>query len=171
MKARILKMTSIIATLIVGVYFLNYTYNQHLNYTIVRNTIKNISTEQDIPSWIPLSIAFHESKFDPTTVGDDGTSFGLFQLHRGGLAPDYLKDEDLKNIETNTKIAISNMKNAYVKGLQQKLTGIDLLKYVANTSGWPGNKGVTWTEKQTNYNKGLVSSFKMFSKQLYGYKE
>ncbi|TKI76496.1 transglycosylase, partial [Bacillus mycoides] len=38
-----------------------------------------------------------ESKFDLNTVGDQGTSLGLFQLQRGGLAPRDLTNEDLKN--------------------------------------------------------------------------
>ncbi|PEP57081.1 transglycosylase [Bacillus pseudomycoides] len=88
-----------------------------------------------------------ESKFNPNAVGDQGTSLGLFQLHRGGLAPRDLTNEDLKNAETNTRIAISNMTSAYNRGLQKSLKGPDLLKHVANTSGWPGNKGVQWTEK------------------------
>lgn len=100
-----------------------------------------------------------------------GTTFGLFQLHRGGLAPKDLTNEDLKNAETNTRIAISNMINAYNRGLQQNLKGPELLKYVANTSGWPGNKGVQWTNKQTDYNEGLENSFKMFSKRQYDFIE
>ena len=112
-----------------------------------------------------------ESKFNPNAVGDQGTSLGLFQLHRGGLAPRDLTNEDLKNAETNTRIAISNMTSAYNRGLQKSLKGPDLLKHVANTSGWPGNKGVQWTEKQTNYNKGLENSFKMFSKRQYDFLE
>jgi len=88
-----------------------------------------------------------ESKFNPNAVGNQGTSLGLFQLHRGGLAPRDLTNEDLKNAETNTRIAISNMTSAYNRGLQKSLKGPDLLKHVANTSGWPGNKGVQWTEK------------------------
>ncbi|PFT64643.1 transglycosylase [Bacillus cereus] len=98
-----------------------------------------------------------ESKFDPNAVGDQGTSLGLFQLHRGGLAPRDLTNEDLKNAETNTRIAISNMTSAYNRGLQKSLKGPDLLKHVANTSGWPGKKRVKWAEKQTDFNQSTSS--------------
>lgn len=68
-----------------------------------------------------------ESKFNPNTVGNQSKSLGLFQLHRGGLAPRDLTNKDLKNAETNTRIAISNMTSAYNRGLQKSLKGSDLL--------------------------------------------
>ncbi|PRT14190.1 transglycosylase [Bacillus toyonensis] len=108
-----------------------------------------------------------ESKFDLNAVGNQGTSLGLLLLHRGGVAPRDLTNEDLKNAETYTRIAITNMTRAYNRGLQKSLKGPDLLKHVINTSGWPGNKSVQWTEKQTNYNKGLEKSFIMLSKRQY----
>lgn len=52
------------------------------------------------------------------------------------------------------------MENAYKRGLQQKLKGLELLKYVANNSGWPNNKGIQWTDQHTSYNKGLKKVFK-----------
>lgn len=171
MRGVLMKIGVFILSLTVGLHLLKHAYDQHTTFAKVRNTIKQVSVEHGIPPWIPLSIAFHESKFDPNAVGDQGTSFGLFQLHRGGLAPQDLTNKELKEIETNTRIAISNMKNAYNRGLQQKLNGSELLKEVANTSGWPGNRGVQWTEKQTNYNKGLEKSFKMFSKRIYDFIE
>ncbi|EOP90898.1 hypothetical protein IGM_02160 [Bacillus cereus HuB4-4] len=171
MNGILMKIGLFILFLTIGLHVAKHAYDQHITFAKVRNTIKQISVEHDIPSWIPLSIAFHESKFDPDAVGDQDTSFGLFQLHRGGLAPEELTNEELKNVETNTRIAISNMKNAYNRGLKQKLKGLDLLKHVANTSGWPGNRGVQWTEQQTNYNKGLENSFKMFSKRIHDFIE
>ncbi|PGS77208.1 invasion protein [Bacillus cereus] len=166
MRKALIKSSGFLLVLIIGLCVGKYAYDQHTNLAKVRNTIQQISMEHGIPPWIPLSIAFHESKFDSNTVGDKGTSFGLFQLHRDGLAP-----KDLKNEETNARIAISKMENAYSQGLQQSLKGLELLKYVANTSGWPGNKGAQWTDKHTNYNEGLEQSFKMFSKRLYEYRE
>ncbi|QWG33648.1 invasion protein [Bacillus mycoides] len=171
MRGPLIKIGVFILVLTVGLYLAKSAYDHHTNRAKVRDTIQQISIEHGIPPWITLSIAFHESKFDRNAVGDQGTSFGLFQLHRGGLAPKDLTNEDLKNAETNTRIAISNMINAYNRGLQQNLKGPELLKHVANTSGWPGNKGVQWTDKQTDYNKGLEKSFKMFSKRQYDFIE
>ncbi|PDY15955.1 transglycosylase [Bacillus cereus] len=98
-----------------------------------------------------------ESKFNLNAVGGQVTPLGLLQIHRGGLAPRDLTNEDLKNAETNIRIAINNMTRAYNRGLQKGLKGPDLLKHVTNTSGWTGNKGVQWAEKQTEFNQSTSS--------------
>lgn len=36
-----------------------------------------------------LSLASCESSLNPDAIGDDGTSFGLYQLHDGGLLDDF----------------------------------------------------------------------------------
>lgn len=110
----------------------------------------------NLPEWIPLTIAEHESRLNPRNVGDNGTSFGLFQLHRGGgLAPDHLTDEELKDPRTNAQIAMPHLMKGYKRGVQKGLTDFALLKYVANTSGWPGNLGPEWTDNNMKYNIGL----------------
>ncbi|MDC2864181.1 hypothetical protein [Bacillus sp. BP-3] len=53
-----------------------YTHKQEVRK--VKETITHIAKQYDIPPWIPLFIAQHESGFNPNTVGHDGTSFGLF---------------------------------------------------------------------------------------------
>ncbi|MDM5153020.1 transglycosylase SLT domain-containing protein [Bacillus sp. DX1.1] len=114
----------------------------------------------NLPEWIPLTIAEHESRLNPRSVGDKGTSFGLFQLHRGGgLAPDHLTDEQLKDPRTNAGIAMPHLMKGYKRGLQKGLTDLDLLKYIANTSGWPGNLGTEWTDKNMKYNVGLENVY------------
>ncbi|MBE5106094.1 transglycosylase SLT domain-containing protein [Bacillus thuringiensis] len=171
MRNTLIKISGFILILTVGLYVVKHANDKHVTLAKARNTIQQVSTEHGIPSWIPLSIAFHESKFDLNKVGDKGSAFGLFQLHRDGLESKGVTREDLINEETNTRIAISSMEDAYKSGLQQKLKGLELLKYVANTSGWPDNKGVQWTDKHTNYNKGLENSFRNFSKRLFDYNE
>lgn len=111
------------------------------------NTIIATANRYGLPPWIPLDIARRESGLNENSVGDNGTSFGLFQLHRGGLAPASLTDEQLKDPATNADIAVRAMKGAYNRGVQQNLQGSDLLYYVANTSGWPGHLGVAWTQR------------------------
>ena len=92
----------------------------------------------NLPEWIPLAIAEHESRLNPRSVGDNGTSFGLFQLHRDGLAPEHLTDDELKDPRTNAQIAMPHLMKGYKRGVQKGLTDFALLKYIANTSGWPG---------------------------------
>ncbi|WP_369901433.1 transglycosylase SLT domain-containing protein [Bacillus manliponensis] len=122
--------------------------------------IKQIITEEakkhNVPEWIPLTIAEHESRFNPRAIGDNGTSFGLFQLHRGGgLAPEHLTDEQLKDPRTNAEIAMPHLARGYRKGMEKGLTAFELLKYTANTTGWPGNLGPEWTDANMKYNVGL----------------
>lgn len=110
----------------------------------------------NLPEWIPLAIAKHESRLNPRSVGDNGTSFGLFQLHRGGgLAPEHLTDDELKDPRTNAQIAMPHLMKGYKRGVQKGLTDFALLKYIANTSGWPGNLGPEWTDNNMKYNIGL----------------
>ncbi|MGI2749630.1 transglycosylase SLT domain-containing protein [Bacillus cytotoxicus] len=110
----------------------------------------------NLPEWIPLTIAEHESRLNPRSVGDNGTSFGLFQLHRGGgLAPEHVTDEQLKDPRTNAQIAMPHLLKGYKRGVQKGLTDFALLKYIANTSGWPGNLETEWTDQNMKYNEGL----------------
>lgn len=156
------KIVPVLVLFIVGIVSFHAIYKEYTHkrkVQKVKETITHIANQYDIPAWIPLSIAQHESGFNPSTVGDGGTSFGLFQLHRGGLAPSHLADKELKDPEINTKIAVPHMVASYKKGVKQGLEGLDLLRYVANTSGWPGNLGTEWTDENTKYNKGLAKAF------------
>lgn len=61
---------------------------------------------------ISIATAQQESGFDPNIVGDNGTSFGLFQLHQGGelgsLTPTQAKDP-----LTNAMTAIQNIADTF----------------------------------------------------------
>lgn len=107
----------------------------------ILDIIRSVADQNNIASWIPETIARAESDLNPRKPGDNGTSFGLFQLHRGGLAPPNLSNEQLYDPLTNTQVAIPHMTKAYQDALSQGLSGFDLVKYVANNSGWPGSSG------------------------------
>lgn len=55
----------------------------------VKNMIVSAASRHGIDPSIPLTIAQRESNFSPNAVGDGGSSKGVFQLHQGGLSPDY----------------------------------------------------------------------------------
>ncbi|RFT61254.1 invasion protein [Bacillus clarus] len=144
------------------------TYTNYEKQKEIKNNkliIREISEQYGMPEWIPLSIADYETKFNRKAVGDKGTSFGLFQLHRGGLAPAQLSEESLMDAKTNATIAVSNMVNAYERGVKKGLKNWELLKYVANKSGWPGNLGEDWTDNNTKYNVGLEKSYQLYKKE------
>lgn len=48
------------------------------------NTVDPIASRYGVPTFIWETVAEVESGMNPRQVGDNGTSFGLFQLHRGG---------------------------------------------------------------------------------------
>lgn len=48
------------------------------------NAVHPIAQKDNVPDPIWETVASVESSFNPTAQGDNGTSFGLFQLHQGG---------------------------------------------------------------------------------------
>lgn len=155
----------LLLTLFTLIYVIYTNYEKKKEIKNNKQVISEVAKRHGIPDWIPLSIADHETKFNRKAIGDNGTSFGLFQLHRGGLAPAQLSEESLMDSQINATIAISNMVNSYERGVKKGLKDWDLLKYVANTSGWPGNLGGEWTDNNTKYNKGLEQSYQLYKKE------
>ncbi|MGI8309047.1 transglycosylase SLT domain-containing protein [Saccharopolyspora hattusasensis] len=47
-------------------------------------TITSVAQQHGLDPVLALATAYQESKLNPRAVGDGGTSFGLYQLHRGG---------------------------------------------------------------------------------------
>ncbi|PFE03933.1 invasion protein [Bacillus cereus] len=161
---QLLKYIVVICTLTLLCYAAYMKYEKQKEIENNKLVITEISKQYGVPEWIPLAIADHETKFNRKAVGDKGTSFGLFQLHRGGLAPAQFSEENLKDAKTNATIAISHMVSSYKRGVNKGLTELALLKYVANTSGWPGNLGEDWTDNNTQYNVGLEKLYKLYKK-------
>lgn len=57
---------------------------------------------------LALAIAQQESDFNPTAVGDQGASFGLYQLHQGGELGS-LTPAEAENPVTNAEVALSEV--------------------------------------------------------------
>ncbi|MCW9132293.1 invasion protein [Bacillus paramycoides] len=165
MMKKALQYILLLLTLFTLIYVIYTNYEKEKEMKNNKQVISEVAKRHGIPDWIPLSIADHETKFNRKAIGDNGTSFGLFQLHRGGLAPAQLSEESLMDSQINATIAISNMVNSYERGVKKGLKDWDLLKYVANTSGWPGNLGGEWTDNNTKYNKGLEQSYQLYKKE------
>lgn len=53
------------------------------NATVV-NAITSVARQLGVDVNLALATAYQESGFNPTAVGDNGSSFGIYQLHRGG---------------------------------------------------------------------------------------
>jgi hypothetical protein len=76
--------------------------------TVARNIAgqRNLSPQQAQQlETVSVATAYHESGFSPTAVGDQGTSFGEFQLHQGGELGS-LTPQQAFNPATNAATAI-----------------------------------------------------------------
>lgn len=113
----------------------------------IQQKVKKYSDENHIPAWIVGDIVQVESQGNPNAVGDNGSSYGLLQLHYGGQGNGYT-EQQLLNPSENLKIGIPPIAKAYQ---QAKSKGISnpsqLLDYVANHSGHPDDMGVAYTNK------------------------
>ena len=50
----------------------------------VYNAVSPVARQYGVPDQIWETVSYMESGYNPNAVGDQGTSFGLFQLHQGG---------------------------------------------------------------------------------------
>lgn len=84
-----------------------------------------------------------ESGGNPYAVGDQGRSFGLFQLFTAGGLGDAYKDQPkaLFDPALNAQLAASSLKPVFAEASKKSLTGFALLEYVASHSGWPLQTG------------------------------
>jgi hypothetical protein len=53
----------------------------------ILGAVDAVAVQYGVPTNIWETVAYQESAYDPQKVGDQGTSFGLFQLHQGGQLP------------------------------------------------------------------------------------
>lgn len=74
----------------------------------VAQIISNVAQSLGIPPEVALSLGLYESGLDPKRVGDQGTSFGIYQLHEGGE----LGSHDANwafNVRNNAETALGEM--------------------------------------------------------------
>lgn len=103
----------------------------------IQSMIVRIAKEEGVDPAIMLAIAQQESGFNPNAVGDDGKSFGLFQIY-SSAHPDYKGGTDP---EANTRYAAR-----LFKGLLNQNNGS------VNRALWAYNAG------QGNVNRGILPS-------------
>ena len=76
------------------------------------DTITQIAKALGIPPELALAVGYYESGLNPYQIGDNGTSFGLYQLHQGGElgAHDANWAYDVAN---NARTALGNIARIY----------------------------------------------------------
>ncbi|WP_067929641.1 transglycosylase SLT domain-containing protein [Alicyclobacillus shizuokensis] len=109
--------------------------------TSVTSIVSQVALANGLPPWVALDIMAVESGGNPNAVGDNGTSFGLFQLHKGGGQGDGYSVSQLLDPLTNAEIAIPPIARAYKEAVAQGLSGFQALVYTADHSGHPDDVG------------------------------
>lgn len=85
------------------------------NVEEIQGEIIAAALKQGVDPILALAIAHQEDPtFNPRAVGDKGTSFGVFQLHRGGELG-HLTPEQAFNVTTNANVALSRVRAIAVK--------------------------------------------------------
>jgi peptidoglycan hydrolase-like protein with peptidoglycan-binding domain len=74
----------------------------------IETVIIDSARRHGVDPYLAVAIATVESRLDPHAVGDNGTSFGLFQLHKGGELGD-LTPEEAKDPRTNADVALTEV--------------------------------------------------------------
>lgn len=78
------------------------------------NTIARVAAAKGVDPVLAVATALHESSLNPQAVGDQGTSFGLYQLHRGGELGSLLPQQAY-NPATNAAVALGTLAQ-YARG-------------------------------------------------------
>ncbi len=83
----------------------------------VLTAIESIIQQFNVPILLISAIIEVESGWNPNALGDNGTSYGLFQLHIGGMADQAIKDghkaTDLFDPALNAKYALPSIAQAW----------------------------------------------------------
>ena len=128
----------------------------------VNAPVSSVAQQYGVPPGIWQDVAFVESGYNPTAIGDNGSSFGLFQLHLGGQADTALSQgfttQDLLDPTVNAKFAMPSIARAW-SNLKSTFNPNDInwWEQFAAQSGHPGGSpGNTVTDAtaiklQSNY--------------------
>jgi hypothetical protein len=81
---------------------------QAANRESILRTIVETAEKYGVDPILAVATAIQESNLNPFAIGDNGTSFGLFQLHRGGELGNLTPQEAFVP-RTNAEVAISTM--------------------------------------------------------------
>lgn len=81
-----------------------------------------------------IVVSYYESSWNPNAIGDNGTSFGLMQMHQGGGLGDGYTQEQLLDGPTNFRLAAQ-----YIEGrLSQGANLYDALQpWTTRDLAWP----------------------------------
>lgn len=121
----------------------------------VKQAIDTWSNAYGVPPIVLETIAQEESGGNPTQVGDNGTSFGVFQFHKGGGQGDGVPISTLDNVSYESQQTAALAAPVYQQAKSLGLSGYPLIQYVASHTGHPTDTGVM----PASYNTQLQSAY------------
>lgn len=134
--------------------------------------VEAVAVQYGIPASLWEDIAYVESGYNPSAVGDNGTSFGLFQLHIGGQLPAQYNSNPsaVYDPTLNAQIAMPSIAKAWnnLKG-SFNATSPSWWQNFAAQSGHPGGSpGQTATNNEAarllaSYSGGSTSTTNLTS--------
>lgn len=129
----------------------------------VYNAVAPVAQRYGVPDSIWETVAYQESGFNTRAVGDNGTSFGLFQLHEGGQLPQsyYSDPQAVFDPGLNAQLAMPAIARAYQQSGQVNTSSLSWWEKFGSISGHPGGAaGVD--PANINEARGLLGKFPMF---------
>lgn len=107
------------------------------------NIVNPIAQKYGVPTQLWETIAEVESGFNPQAVGDNNTSYGLFQLHIGGQLPAVYNNNPkaVFNPALNAQLAMPSIASAWNQLKGQ--TGAP----VPTTGGFPSGGSASWWQQ------------------------
>lgn len=132
--------------------------NQYQVYGDAVPDILNSAQKWNLDPWVALAVAYGEGGFNYGTVGDNGTSFGPYQLHVGGALPPG-KNEAWANSPAGIDYAIQHI--AAVVGRRSGREGISAAVTGFERPAAPTpeiNRDVSWLSQQLQKAGGRLPS-------------
>lgn len=128
----------------------------------ILGAVSSVAMQYGVPTGIWEDVAYVESGYNQNAVGDNGSSFGLFQLHRGGQLPAQYESNPQAVFDPtlNAQIAMPAIANAWSK-LSSSFNPNNSAWWLmfAVESGHPGGNIVTPGQAEQNEAVKLMNTY------------
>lgn len=131
----------------------------------IYNAVAPVARQYGVPDSVWEDVAYQESGFNPKAVGDNGTSFGLFQLHEGGQLPQqyYNDPQAVFDPALNARLAMPAIARGYQQSGQVNTSSLTWWERFGAISGHPG--GPAGSPVNANLAQKLLKGFPSFGGQ------
>lgn len=106
----------------------------------IYSAVAPVAKQYGVPDAVWETVAYVESGFNPRAVGDNGTSFGLFQLHQGGQLPQQYYSDPQATFDPalNARLAMPAIARGYQQAGAVATSSLAWWEKFGSISGHPG---------------------------------